>query len=153
MSAVETTAAYTFPRQHVYGAILAMLFAVSVSAFLVFDRAPPLEFVTTDIVPASARPGDAVMVRRNTIWRRDCEGEAWTEIVGSNRIINFYDKGTRYPYDLGETHTDRTIEISKSISAGKAIYRGVVRFRSCGLTSRWRPIDVPYQEVEFEIRN
>lgn len=123
-----------------------------VVGFLLVDRRPPFEYISTEITPHFSYPGGSITVHRHVIWHRQCEGTAWTEIVSADRIITNYDRGTRAPYELGDTKADRTLSLPQSMRPGQATYRGVIKFHNCGLTSRLRPIEIPYQEVLFEVR-
>jgi hypothetical protein len=130
-----------------------MIVASIAVGFLVFDRRAPFEYLSTEIVPRIVYPGQTITVRRHVYWHRQCQGEAWTEIVSdTDRIITFYDRGTRYPAELGDTRADRSIQLPQTLRPGSATYRGTIKFPNCGLTSRWSPIIVPYQEVSFEVR-
>lgn len=119
---------------------------------LVWDRRDPFEYESTAIRPEPAHAGQDIIVRRAVVWHRQCVGEAFTEIVGPDRVINTYDRGVRYPSDLGYTVAERNITLPKQMPDGWAIYRGSIRFSHCGLTSWIHPIEVQYQERSFEVR-
>jgi len=147
----------TFPdikviRLHFKPAIVTFLIATSFLVFLIFDRRPPFEYVSTTVTPSMVSPGQDITVNRSVIWHRKCEGEAWTEIVSSDRIVTPYDKGYRYPADTGITSAQRVISLPLMMRSGTAYYRGTIRFHNCGLTSRLKPIEIPYQERSFEVR-
>ena len=127
--------------------------AAAAIVYLTFDRRDPFEYIDTTISPPVAIAGQPITIHRSVRWYRQCEGEAWTEIVGPDRIVNVYDRGVRYPSELGHTTADRQITLSKSMPDGTATYRGSIRFHSCGLTSRVMPISIQYQEVNFEVRH
>ena len=124
-----------------------------VAIFVAYDRRDPFDYINTWITPEVATSGQEITVHREIIWRRQCEGEAWTEVVGSDRIMAIYDRGARYPAQLGETFTERKLTLSKALPNGAAIFRGVIKFKACGLTSRWVALEVPYQVVEFMVKN
>lgn len=135
----------------VVAAITMATVVVGVTALMV-DRRPPVEYIATDITPRAVYPGGTITIHRHVVWHRKCEGTALTEVVSADRIVTNYDRNTRSPYELGDTRADRTIALPKTIAPGTTTYRGVLKFPNCGLTSRWWPIEVPYQEVTFEVR-
>lgn len=140
-------------KEHVFPALASTVIALSIALLLAFDRRPPFEYLSTAIRPNTITPGQTIVVQRHVVWRRKCEGIAFTEIVNnSDRIVTIYDRGVRYPFELGETYAERSISLPLAMRSGSATYRGVIKFESCGLTSRLFPIEVPYQEVSFEIR-
>ncbi len=140
-------------RVHLQAALTSMALAFLTVGFLVFDRRPPFEYINTEIAPHTVSPGDSITIWRHVYWHRQCEGEAWTEIVSdSDRIITFYDRGSRYPSELGDTRAARILVLPQTLRPGSATYRGTIRFAQCGLTSRWNPLVVPYQEVTFDVR-
>lgn len=139
-------------QEHAKIAIISMASVACVVGFLLVDRRPPFEYVTTDITPKYSYPGGTITIHRHVIWYRACEGTAWTEIVSADRIITNYDRGSRAPYELGDTRADRALTLPQSIRPGQATYRGVIKFNRCGITSRLVPIEIPYQEVLFEVR-
>lgn len=139
-------------HEHVRPAIWSVVLLTVIVGTLLYDRRPPFEYVSTQISPQIARAGGQIVIHRHVIWYRQCEGIAWTEIVGADRVITAYDRGTRSPYELGDVHASRIITLPQAMRQGEATYRGVIRFSRCGLTSRWWPIEVPYQEVSFEVR-
>lgn len=139
-------------REHAYPAIISMSVALVAAVLLAYDRRTPFEYVSTTIRPSSVVAGDTIVVQRHVIWHRQCEGVAFTEIVSNDRIITTYDTGVRYPFALGESYADRSISLPLSIRPGAATYRGVIKFSTCGLTSRVVPLSKSYQEVPFEIR-
>ncbi len=140
-------------KLHLQAAIGSMALALVVTGFLVFDRRAPFEYISTEVTPRPVSAGSAIVVHRHVVWNRRCEGEAWTEIVSEvDRTVTNYDRAARYPFELGDTFAERTILLPWTMRPGAATYRGVIRFSACGLTSRWRPIDVPYQQVTFEVR-
>lgn len=140
-------------RVHLQAAFTSMAIAFITLGLLIYDRRAPFEYLSTEITPRSVYPGQTIVVHRHVLWNRQCQGEAWTEIVSdTDRIITFYDRGTRYPAELGDTRADRSIQLPQTLRPGSATYRGTIRFPSCGLTSRWKPLIVPYQEVSFEVR-
>jgi hypothetical protein len=144
---------HSLTRVHLQAAITSMVLAAMAVGFLMFDRRVPFEYLSTEIVPRVVYPGQSITVWRHVYWHRQCEGEAWTEIVSeTDRIITFYDRGSRYPAELGDTRAQRTIQLPQTLRPGGATYRGTIRFTKCGITSRWSPIIVPYQEVTFEVR-
>jgi len=117
----------------------------------VIDRAPPFEYINTTISPSPAVAGQSVAVRRYLDWHRQCEGDVWREVVGPDKIVRAYDKTyTRVP-SLGHQVIESQFILPMAIPDGKAIYRGRVVFRSCGLTSRLMPIEVSFQEVAFDV--
>lgn len=132
---------------------LALALAISGVLLIAYDRRPPFSYVSTDISPAAVTPGQTITIHRRVDWHRQCEGLAFTEIVSfSDRIVTIYDPGTRYPFELGETYADRSISLPLTMRAGRAAYRGLIRFRACGITSHLWPIEIPYQERTFEVR-
>lgn len=138
--------------EHVRDAGIATVVAIAVVGAFILDRRPPFEYISTEIMPKAASPGGPITVYRHVIWHRQCEGVAWTEIVGSDRIVTSYDRGSRAPFELGDVRASRIIILPKTIPPGPATYRGTIKFSNCGITSRWQPIEVPYQEVVFEVR-
>lgn len=138
--------------EHLAPASISMTVATMVVWFMIYDRMEPFEYVKTEITPQVASPGEAITVHRHVIWRRQCEGWAFTEIVDGARIVTIYDVGVRYPAVLGETAADRRIELPVAMHSGQATYRGVIRFKSCGWTSRWWPLEVEYQPTTFNVR-
>lgn len=152
MTAIVQSSIRNHLKEHVYPALISMVVALSFVVFLIFDRRAPFEYLSTAVSPPVAVAGQSIVVQRHVLWRRKCEGVAFTEIVSSDRIVTIYDRGTRYPFELGETWADRSIALPLAIRPGSATYRGVIKFASCGFTSRLVPLDIPYQEVTFEIR-
>ncbi len=139
--------------EHVQVAGVVAALIGTIAAALVIDRRPPFEYVSTQITPTQAVAGQSIVVHRHVVWHRQCEGFAFTEIVNeADHIVTIYDRGVRYPAELGDTQAERSIALPLTMRPGLATYRGVIRFSSCGITSRWRPIEVPYQEVRFEVR-
>lgn len=132
---------------------LVMALAIIGVLLVMYDRRPPLSYISTEISPSVVSSGQPITVHRRVEWHRQCEGVAYTEIVNfSDRIVTPYDPGARYPYELGDTYADRSISLPLAMRAGKAAYRGVIKFRSCGVTSHLVPIEVPFQERTFEVR-
>lgn len=132
---------------------LAVALAVTGALLLAYDRRPPFTYISTDIYPSIVMPGQSITIKRHVNWHRQCEGIAFTEIVSfSDHIVTIYDPGVRYPSELGDTYADRSISLPLTIRPGQAIYRGLIQFKACGITSRIWPIDVPYQERTFEVR-
>ena len=134
-------------RQHLYAATTSMVIALSFVTVLSFDRWLPFEYLQTTIRPDPAQPGKPIIVHRNVNWRRQCEGVAWTEIVSSDSVVTVYDRGVRYPAFIGHTTTERKITLPIAMPEGPATYRGVIKFNKCGLTSRWWPLEVEYQQI------
>lgn len=139
-------------RENAKTALLSMGVVALAVGFLLVDRRPPFEYVSSAISPVISYPGGSITVHRHVIWSRACEGVAWTEVVSADRIITNYDRGVRAPYELGDVRADRTLALPQSMRPGLATYRGVMKFSHCGLTSRLKPIEVPFQEVTFEVR-
>ncbi len=139
-------------REHAFPAIVSTVIALVFASLLAYDRRPPFEYVSTAIRPLSVVAGQTIVVQRHVVWHRQCEGIAFTEIVNPDRIVTIYDKGVRYPFELGDTYADRSISLPLSMRPGTAMYRGLIRFSKCGITSRLLPIEIPYQEIAFEIR-
>lgn len=153
MRAIVQTPIRSILKEHAYPAMVSMALALTIALFLVVDRRPPFEYVSTIIRPIVASSGDTIVVERHVIWHRQCEGVAFTEIVNNaDHIITIYDKGVRYPSELGDTRVERSISLPLNMRSGTATYRGVIKFASCGITSRFHSIDVPYQEATFEIK-
>jgi hypothetical protein len=146
-----------FVLGHLRAALGTATLALAFMTWLHFDRAPPFEYVSTDITPSPAVEGSMVTVSRNVIWNRNCDGEIFREVVKPGGQIVLYDRMYRpFPYRLGRQSAQSsfdlpTIMLSPDISKGSAIYRGRVRFTQCGLTSRLMPIEIPFQEVTFEV--
>lgn len=139
-------------HEHAKIAAITMGLVALAVTFLLVDRRPPFEYISSEISPRQVYPGGSITIHRHVIWHRMCEGVAWTEIVSADRIITNYDRGSRAPYELGDIKADRTLALPQSIRPGLATYRGVIKFNHCGITSRWWPIEVPYQEINFEVR-
>lgn len=137
--------------RHILAAPISIIFVIGSGVFARYDRAPPFEYITTEITPDRPEPGQEIYVRRRVIWHRICEGEAWTEIVGADRIVVIYDRGTRYPSQLGEQVSDRAIMLPKAMTEGPAVYRGIIRFKDCGLSSGLWPLEVRYMSVTFDV--
>jgi hypothetical protein len=143
--------------RHVFAAIGSIMIVLFGTVLLQIDRAPPFEYVSTEISPAPATEGSPVTVTRNVIWHRNCDGEIMREVVKPGGQIVLYDKTYRpFPYMLGYQNARSsfdlpTIMLAPDMSKGTAIYRGRVRFTQCGLTSRLMPIEIPFQEVTFEV--
>lgn len=137
--------------RHILAAPISIALVIGTGVFVRYDRAPPFEYITTEVTPELPEPGQEIIVRRRVIWHRICEGEAWTEIVGADRIVVIYDRGTRYPSQLGEQVSERAIILPKVMIDGPAVYRGIIRFKDCGLTSGLWPLEVSYMAVTFEV--
>lgn len=130
--------------------------AIAVWVFVV-DRAPPFEYVSTDLSPRPVEEGGILRVSRTVVWHRDCDGEIFREVVKPGGQIVHYDRGYRpYPFHLGRVTATSTFDLppvmlSPDQPRGTAIYRGRVRFTNCGFTSRIWPLEVPFQEAAFEV--
>lgn len=138
-------------EKHLVPAVTAVVLVVLLPIALAFDRRPPYRYYHTEIQPTDAHPGDEIVIVRQGTWRRLCEGTAYSEIIGSDRIIHLYDHGLRYPTELDYVSVNRTLKLPLSLSAGPAIYRGVIRFANCGITSQWWPLEVEFQSVVFNV--
>lgn len=151
--AIRTLASVEYVKSYFREVSLAVALAIIGTLLVSYDRRPPFTYISTDISPPIVMPGQSITIRRHVDWHRQCEGIAFTEIVSfSDHIVTNYDPGTRYPSELGDTYADRSIALPLTMRSGHAIYRGVIQFRTCGITSRIWPIDVPYQERTFEVR-
>lgn len=137
---------------HVRAGLGSFLLVLALWGGIAYDRRPPFEYISTEITPRMAQPGQSIIVHRHVRWHRRCEGEAWTEIVSADRIVTVYDKGYRFPSELGDTFAERSIALPVAMRSGTATYRGMIRFHNCGITSRFSPVEVPYQEASFEVR-
>jgi hypothetical protein len=137
---------------HLHAAAGSILIVLTLWGLITYDRREPFEYVSTEITPRIAQAGQSIIVHRHVRWHRRCEGEAWTEIVSVDRIVTAYDKGYRFPSELGDTYAERSISLPMAMRSGTTTYRGVIRFSACGLTSRLWPLEVPYQEATFEVR-
>lgn len=130
------------------------IISIALAGSIIYDRRAPYEYISTDIEPQPAHAGDMVTVRRQGMWLRRCEGEGdvWREIVKTNKAVVSYDRGyTRIPYDLGYQEAESRFRLDP-MAPGHAKFRGRLMFWRCGLTSRIWPIEIPFQEVEFEVR-
>lgn len=137
---------------------LAALTAAAIALWvMVWDRAPPFEYVSTDLSPRPVEEGGILRVSRTVEWHRNCDGEIYREIVKPGGQVVQYDRGYRpYPFHLGRVSANSTFELppvmlSPDAYRGTAFYRGRVRFTRCGITSRILPIEVEFQEVGFEV--
>ncbi len=154
---IQAVAARHVVVGHLRAAIGAALLVLAGSFFLYRDRSPPFEYVSTDITPRPAQEGGVAHVTRHVIWHRHCDGEIYREIVKPSGQIALYDRAYRpFPSHLGSQSATSTFELptlilSPNAERGKAVYRGRVRFRECGLTSRLWPIEIEFQEVEFDV--
>lgn len=139
-------------KLHTTPAISTFTFFLILTTFIIYDRRPPFDYINTDITPQYVSQGGTITINRNVIWYRKCEGEAWTEIVSSDRIVTPYDKGYRYPAETGITFAQRNIELPLVMRKGAAYYRGSIRFHNCGLTSWLKPLKISYQQRSFEVK-
>ena len=131
---------------------IAALVALSVA----YDRRPPFEYLETNIGPQPAQAGKEITVSRSVIWYRQCEGEAWTELVTPKGYVIPRERALRYPSFLGHTMGVSHILLPRDMipeneTYGSATYRGVIKFKNCGFTSRLWPLEVPYQETTFQV--
>lgn len=144
--------------RHLSAAVGSIVIVLGGTLLLQLDRAPPFEYVSTDITPNPTVEGSSVQVTRHVIWNRKCDGEIFREIVKPSGQIAFYDRTYRpFPYRLGQQSAQSSFELptlmlSPDAQRGTALYRGRVRFPRCGLTSWLFPIVVEFQEVTFEVQ-
>lgn len=133
-------------RQNLFAVPTVLAVAAACFIAVQIDRRAPLAFEYGEIVPAHATSGAEVRVRWTVAWRRQCEGELWREIVGSDNVVRYYAKSyLRVPVILGRQTSDTSFTLTEGLPRGTAIYRGVIQFSQCGVTSRIVPltVDVP----------
>lgn len=153
MTAIKVLADVEHVRSYFREVCLAAALAIIGVLLVAYDRRPPFSYISTELSPSVVMPGQSITVRRHVNWHRQCEGIAFTEVMSfTDRIVTIYDPGTRYPYELGDTYAERVISLPLTMRVGIATYRGLIRFRSCGITSHLWPIEIPYQERTFEVR-
>ena len=139
--------------RHAFLAPLAAVFAVALVLLIAFDRKAPLTFLQGEVRPEMPVAGQTVSVRWHTIWNRRCQGTVSREIVGPDLIIRAYRRHwLRVPVRLGQQVSDTDFQLDKALPVGATIYRAVVRFEDCGLTSRLWPIEVVAPELWFDVR-
>ena len=96
-------------------------------------------------------PGHDVTVRWHTQWRRRCEGKVMREVTGADHIVRIYAPGLLDPPPLtGEQDMMTTFRLGDSAPHGETWYAATVRFTSCGITSRFVPIEVHTPRVSFD---
>lgn len=143
---------------HCRAALGVVALTLALITALMFDRRPPFEYISTTIEPSPAVEGEAIEIHRHVVWHRTCDGEIYKEIVRPSGRIADYDRGYRpFPARMGRQRSaPGRIVLPRDMLEGEgprgvAIYRGRVRFPACGLTSRIWPIEVPFQEIPFEV--
>ena len=95
--------------------------------------------------------GADISVTRHTLWRRRCDGYIFREIVGSDRLVRPYTRSQiRVPAQLGFQSVRSTFRAPLDLPTGEAIYRSVVKFYECGVTSRFWPLEVEIPEITFD---
>lgn len=138
--------------------VYASLAAAVVFGLIRYDRRAPLVYVDTKVVPEPARAGGDITVHRYVEWRRQCGGEASTEIVSPKGYVYRRAMTTpAVPAGLGYASVTTTWTLPADLLAegdtiGTATYRGVIRFRDCGITSWILPLSISYQERHFDVR-
>lgn len=142
--------------EHLRAAAGTLLIVIPLGVWLHFDRMPPLEYIRTELSPSPAVEGGSLTVTRYVNWTRKCDGEIYRELVRPNgQLVNYTKNYRPYPYRLGEQSGSTTFRLPTMLMSGEqsgvAIYRGRLRFLNCGVTSRWWPIEVSFQEVSFPV--
>lgn len=132
--------------------VLALAATIALSIFLAYDRREPLLFEHGEIVPEHAMPGERVIVRWTTDWRRQCEGVVSRDLVGSDNVIKIYrSRPLRVPAQLGRQTADTPFHLPETMPLGHAEYRAIVRFESCGITSRIWPLQLNVPALSFDV--
>lgn len=128
--------------------------AASVIALIVgvyVDRRDPFTIIEGGIEPSTIQAGQTIYVTRHTDWRRRCDGYIFREVVGSDRLIRPYTRAQiRVPAQLGPQTVKSTFRAPLDLPAGETVYRAVVKFYECGVTSRFWPLEVEVPEVSFD---
>jgi len=116
------------------------------------DRATPLTMIEGEIVPDTIRSGERITVRWLNHWNRICEGELSRQLIGSDKIVRAYQKRfVRIPINVGMQYSDTEFKLPPGLPPGETTYEGVVRFRECGFTSRFVPLEVKVPPVYFNV--
>lgn len=116
------------------------------------DRAAPLTMIEGHIMPDTVSSGERVTVRWQVDWRRICEGELSRQLIGSDKIVRAYQKRfVRIPVNVGTQYSDTPFKLPPGLPAGETTYEGIIRFRDCGITSRFVPLEVKVPPVYFNV--
>ncbi len=138
--------------QHCIVAPIVIMVALWLVWLLSIDRADPLSLEHAEMSPNPAYAGQYVTARWSLTWGRRCEGETSREIVGSDDVIRAYAKeATRMPSILGRQRVDKGFTLPASLPPGPAIYRAIMRFPKCGITSAVWPLTVRAPDTVIEI--
>ena len=139
--------------RHWFIAPLSIALAAAVTAGVAYDRRDPLTFVEASISPDPAVAGREAILRWHTEWSRACEAVVSRELIGSDRIVRAYVAyRLRIPTRVGLQTADIEFRIPPAIPQGETVYRAVMRFSSCGITSRFAPLVVETPEVRFNVK-
>lgn len=149
--------------QYAGGAISAgSLSVVAVVAMLLvgYDRRTPFIYSKITLSPIPAVAGGEVMVRREIVWLRHCEGEGevWREIIRPNGTISQYDRRyTRVPAELGLQVVVNRFSLDPAVldnaeDEGVAVFRLSAVFHRCGITSSFSPVHGPVAEIPFHVK-
>ena len=124
-----------------------------------YDRREPFLSSRVALLPAPVIAGGMIIVKREVVWLRFCEGEGevWREIVRPNGTISQYDRRyTRVPEKLGLQVVENVVHLDPAVldnaeNEGVATFRVQVLFHHCGVTSRFSPVRGPLLELPFRV--
>jgi hypothetical protein len=139
-------------RQHFLAAFSALSAITLVFIGVAWDRREPFTAGFGTLVPDTAIRGEVITVARPVTWHRRCEGYISRELVGSDKRVRPYIKESiRVPVRLGFDTVVNKFVISDDVPTGETVYRSIVRFEKCGITSRISPLTVDLPPISFDI--
>jgi hypothetical protein len=137
---------------HIITAACAVLTVSMIALGIIVDRLPPISFISSEILPSTATPGETVTAQLFATYYRLCQAQVTRDLIGSDKVIHTYaPHWASVPGRKGEQEVEIPFQLPAKISSGKAIYQAMLVFRSCGITSRLFPIVIYTPEAQVYI--
>lgn len=137
-------------RTHLAAAVCASILFVTGLVF--YDHSPPFRFVSGDIIPAKAVPGQLVDVAITLDWKRLCElnvTRVMRDGAGDEHKLPWSPSSP--PPRTGVLTSKRQIVIPTTAKYGPdACYRASI-YMTCGILDRAFPIKIDIPCIPFEI--
>lgn len=137
-------------RTHLAAAVFASI--VFLSGLFFWDHSPPFRFVSGDIIPSKASPGQIVDVSIALDWKRLCELDV-TRVLrdGAGDEHKLPWSKSSPPPRLGVLTSKRQIVIPTTAKYGtSACYRASI-YLTCGVFDKMFPIKIEVPCIPFEI--